>query len=92
MLMTEGTGRKILAALNLARDPNDRLRVIVDGGALNTTAVQRVNATIGDSNSGNGIPLYYSIIGSPWSMDPREQHRLSSVQAAQIRRQRWTIT
>ena len=83
-LLTERTGRLILAATNYARDINDRLRVIVDGGTI-TAAQLYMN---GSSS------VTYRLWNDPnavYTVDQRDDMRQQSIQHGKISRQRWTF-
>lgn len=84
-MLTERTGRLILAALNYARDINDRMRVIVDGGTINIGAGPYIQ---GSSTAGT-----YRLWNDPnatFSMDQREIQRQQSLINGEIARQKWT--
>src|SRR3954469_4201764 len=92
-LATDSLLRRLLAQMHFARDNSDRLRVWIDGGGTSATSPSRVNAGIGDTNSGNAIPLWYATIGAPFSMDPREQMKAQAhANMQQVRATRWSIT
>lgn len=92
-LATESTLKRLISLLNFARDPQDRMRVIVDGGSLAATQAVRANITYGDSNSGNGYVLWYATVGSPASTDPRDELRSTTKSLnQQTRNQKWTYT
>lgn len=83
-LLTERTGRLILAATNYARDINDRMRVVVDSGSV-TVNQQYMNAS-----STAGTYRAWNDVNAVYVLDQREQHRQNSLVAGEQSRSRWT--
>lgn len=89
-MLTERTGRLILAAVQYARDANDRMRVVVDNtvpisGTINANAQMQNSSTAGAYSLWNNPNAVYSI-------DPRETLMLQSRLLAETRRQKWSYT
>jgi hypothetical protein len=79
----EGTLRRTLAAVNLARTAADQLRVNVDSGTVTTLTQMQWGA------NGNGQPAYYGT-GAPNSIDMREVARYAARANFQQRAARWS--
>ena len=92
---TEGTLRRLLNALNYAKDLNDRMRVVVDTMPTTTvtgtvTAVTALNGIA--FGSSNVAPAHFAS-GAPNAFDAREQQMiLMRSNFQQARTQRWTFS
>ncbi len=85
---SESLQRRIHNLLSLARDGQDRLRVVVDSPIPSGSLVGVDHIKWGNNNT---APLSYST-GSANSMDAREQHRTAARAVVQAARNRWTIS
>lgn len=86
-IATEGTLRRLLDQLRFSKDSADRMRVTVD--AWPGTLVVYGNGSSAVLGSAAITP--YS--ATSWNvMDARAEFQELSLQAAQIQRNRWTIT
>lgn len=84
-MFTERTGRLILAAVQYARDANDRMRVVVDSGTINSVTLLNGSATAGT----------YRLWNDPYTafvVDQREIVRQQSLMAGHQRRQKWSYS
>lgn len=86
-IATEGTLRRLLDQLRFSKDSSDRMRVAVDTWP---------GSVVVYGNGTNAIVAATSITpysGTSWNaMDARAEMQEMSLQAAQIQRNRWTIT
>lgn len=83
---TERTLRLVLAATNYARDINDRMRVIVDGGTITAG-----NLYMNGSTS-TGLYRPWNDVNAVYTVDQREMQRLDSLQAGMQARQKWSYS
>lgn len=84
-MFTERTGRLILAAVQYARDANDRMRVVVDSGTVNSVALLNGSATAGTYRLWNDPTAAFTV-------DQREIVRQQSLMAGHQRRQKWSYS
>jgi len=76
--------RRVAHLMNFARDANDRIRAVVDSGAVDVTAIRW--------GSNNSNPSWYST-GAGNAMDTREMQRQYCRQSfLMARNHRWEIT
>lgn len=85
-MLTERTGRLILAAVNYARDSADRMRVIVDGGTV-TAGNLYMNGTTSTTTY-----RMWNDINAVYTMDQREIQRQQSLINGEIARQKWAYS
>lgn len=88
-MATEGTLRRILAAVSFSRDSSDRMRVVVDN------APQAIVYVGNSSTSINAAGLQRTMFDASaiYMVDEREQQRVQSEQAFnQVRTQRWSFS
>jgi hypothetical protein len=87
LIATEGTLRKLLDQLRFSKDSADRMRVAVDTWPGSLVVYGNGSNTVMGSTA---ISPYAS---TSWNiMDARAEFQELSLQAAQIQRNRWTIT
>lgn len=83
-VVTEGTLRRLLDQLRFARTSTDQLRVVIDSGATDLSAIRWAN--------NNSFATWYST-GAGNSMDQREnQRQIARANMLTARHSRWTIT
>lgn len=85
---SERTLKRILQAVNFARDPQDRMRVVTDGSSSLSVSGSTVNLYLGFNGA---TPLYYAATGSPTSVDAREQLAAAAHANFNANRARWTF-
>lgn len=87
-LAQDRTARLILAAVQYARDVNDRMRVVVD----NTVSTATTAAYFNSSTSGIITPRMWYEAAAVLTMDQREIQRQQSLINGEIARQKWVYS
>lgn len=83
-MLTERTGRLILAAVQYARTASDQMRVVVDSGSVTMSG--------GPYMHGSSTAATYQVWNAPaatYTVDQRETARQQSQMLAELRRQKW---
>jgi hypothetical protein len=95
-MLTERTGRLILAAVQYARDANDRMRVVVDNtvpvsGTVTVNGTVSSNGLLQNSATAGTYNVWYNP-NTAYSIDQRELLSYQSRILAENRRQKWSFS
>lgn len=94
-LGTESTLKRILKAVSFIKDPNGRMRVVIDNTSTSPVVVAQSGATAGVVNAvlwaNAGVAAGWYTQGGPNSVDAREQLRYQMRGVYEQRRSRWTF-